>query len=562
MRNWQTIAENLIERFKPESDSSLFHYDGELGAVLINFVEGITEGELADYTSATIQWRTTSFAGLLYLVHSVPGRSWNDTPVSLFADAEALQSLASLEITELPLTYLVLDADGGRLLAIRDCLLDASVTSELQAGLRLQEEIGLDALIDAEKLASSADPTTELEAPGLPKIISVKVDEEKRRTVFGVKSPVQQEKDEPRPRWLLRSVAANPMIDFKGYEQSVARYSSFGERPDWLYCFFPVDQIQNAELEKQEMALNGQLAKLGITGAEARTYIEDALQEHRSSVFPYVYLAMMLSWRQGQGIYRFDPELLKTLFLTALPGHLNPKIFTRLPEFCVYIETPGIKTLDGIPVHGFFAMAEGQMVLDQAFELQEERWLYILLDVADSPAGLSRQRLFVISLDPSTLSDALNSIEEITNHGLRTATELASWFSPLLSQLLYLCSDEPEILSQSGPRQETGKPTPTKTRKGYRIFVPSTPTIWACGWRLGALIRRAKEELTEQRTVEPSSVRASPRGHVRRAHWHLFWAGKKTADVREPRIKYLPMLKVNLKEKGEELPAVIRRVSA
>jgi hypothetical protein len=46
MKNWQATAEHLIQRFKPESDSSLFHYDGDLGAVLINFVEGITEGSL------------------------------------------------------------------------------------------------------------------------------------------------------------------------------------------------------------------------------------------------------------------------------------------------------------------------------------------------------------------------------------------------------------------------------------------------------------------------------------------------------------------------------------
>lgn len=66
-------------------------------------------------------------------MHSLPGRSWNDTPVSLFADAEALQSLASLEIGELPLTYLVLDADGGRLLASRDCLLSGFTMAEVSA---------------------------------------------------------------------------------------------------------------------------------------------------------------------------------------------------------------------------------------------------------------------------------------------------------------------------------------------------------------------------------------------------------------------------------------------
>lgn len=564
MRDWQAIAEHISNLFKPEADSSVFHYDLDAGALLVNFVEGITQEEFADFQSARLEWRVVSFGGLFNLCHSFPGRSWNDTPISLYADESGLQALLDLALAELPLTYLVLDADSGRLLISRNCVLTPSIVFELQAGLRLQKELGLDALLEAEKLGDATEAMHDFAVPGMPKIISVKVDEEKRTTQIKVKSPVEQARDEPRPRWLLRSIAANPNLDFKDYEVRVARYVSRGETVPWRYCFFPVDEIRDSELEKMEFALTDQLAGMGIRGADATPYLNDALGKASSSNFPYVYLAIMLSWRQGQGIYRFDPELLKTLFLTTLPIHLSPEIFTRLPEFCAYVETPGVKTEDGYPLHGFFAMAEGNLVLDDAtLEPREERRMYVLLDVADSAAGLSRQRIVSFSLDPPTLSAALETMQEITDEGYMPLHDLVEWLSPLLSQLLYLCSDEPEILHQSGPRREIEKPTPTKTRKGYKIFVPTVSTVWACGWRLGSLIRNAKIQAAEQKAaISAGEQRISPRGHTRRAHWHLFWAGKRDAAVREPRVKYLPMLKINLKDEDGPPPTVIRRVSA
>jgi hypothetical protein len=47
------------------------------------------------------------------------------------------------------------------------------------------------------------------------------------------------------------------------------------------------------------------------------------------------------------------------------------------------------------------------------------------------------------------------------------------------------------------------------------------------------------------------------RPHIRRAHWHSFWAGKKGEQT--IRLKWLPPIAVNAKD-SDHLPAVIREI--
>lgn len=42
-----------------------------------------------------------------------------------------------------------------------------------------------------------------------------------------------------------------------------------------------------------------------------------------------------------KGIYRFDPDIYKEVLNTPFTGDLPHEIFFNLPEWCVYIETPG-----------------------------------------------------------------------------------------------------------------------------------------------------------------------------------------------------------------------------
>ncbi|MFL9999371.1 hypothetical protein PQR34_49145, partial [Paraburkholderia sediminicola] len=65
-------------------------------------------------------------------------------------------------------------------------------------------------------------------------------------------------------------------------------------------------------------------------------------------------LATLAGWRVTQGVYRFDPTLYNALIATPIEGKLPTELLSRLPEWTVYIETPGMRWV-GEPLHGVFA---------------------------------------------------------------------------------------------------------------------------------------------------------------------------------------------------------------
>ncbi len=131
---------------------------------------------------------------------------------------------------------------------------------------------------------------------------------------------------------------------------------------------------------------------------------------------------------------------------------------------------------------------------------------------------------------------------------------LSSDVSPLVSLVLYLCSQAAEIKEGGAGKRVPTRPKPQKTKKGMRIFAPDHPSRWEVGYRLGAALRQA---LSEHQPAEPTGTHASPRPHIRRAHWHSFWVGKKDQpDARSVTIKWLPPIPVNVQGIDDLTPTV------
>ena len=60
----------------------------------------------------------------------------------------------------------------------------------------------------------------------------------------------------------------------------------------------------------------------------------------------------------------------------------------------------------------------------------------------------------------------------------------------------------------------------------------------------------------------PTGTHASPRPHIRRAHWHSFWVGKRDQpDARSVTLKWLPPIPVNV-QGVEDLTTTVRDVGA
>lgn len=108
--------------------------------------------------------------------------------------------------------------------------------------------------------------------------------------------------------------------------------------------------------------------------------------------------------------------------------------------------------------------------------------------------------------------------------------------SKLISILLYICSDEPEIDSERQPGTYPSRPKPVKTKKGFRLFPANGVHYWTVGDKTGRTLGEVQAHgLTEMTTGR------HPRTHLRRGHWHDFWSGKKDEpDMRKFSYRWLP----------------------
>lgn len=226
-------------------------------------------------------------------------------------------------------------------------------------------------------------------------------------------------------------------------------------------------------------------------------------------------LAAMGSWRVTQGVYQFDTDLSEALNTTTLIGEMPTDVLLRLPEYCLYIQGNNLTWL-GDEITGFWVHLEWDANT-------ERRELRLLLD--------TEQMLIpqILHLGPWTVTGAvdracaeaakqaqLNNLPGIDNAEL--VQRVAADLQPLLARILYICSDEPDIIDRKQPDYMPQRPKPKRTKKGWRIFPPNKIRVWTVGDALG-------EQLRSYANSEEAQQRSGPKPHIRRAHWHGYWTG-------------------------------------
>jgi len=256
------------------------------------------------------------------------------------------------------------------------------------------------------------------------------------------------------------------------------------------------------------------------------------------------------SWRVSQGIYRFDADLYNSLISQHMDGNVPCEALKRLPEWCVYIETYNAKFRNEI-IEGFWAHLEHD-VNDGRMEL---RLVLMLRDGVNLPVP--------IHLGEWTLEEGLRKMQEESDKqaakhmpGFKfPEIDFINDISPLVQLVLYLCADNIDMPTvPSHPK--------TRVRMSGQVDVPKEPRIWVVGERVGAAIRkyRNKEEGNAQTAAQANKgTHASPRPHVRAAHWHHFWTGPRTGE-RKLVLHWLPPIPVGMNEYDSDMPAVIHKV--
>lgn len=344
--------------------------------------------------------------------------------------------------------------------------------------------------------------------------------------------------DAPRPKQHLATAGKLYAGAWRRVDQFRAEKGR--EVPDWPdWCFIPITATQ------------------AIVSADAGVEVSMLARVHPERLADPARLAALATWRVTQGIYRFDSTLYECVIDTPLERDLPCDVLYRLPEWCVYIETPDM-TWVGSQLHGFWSHLE--------YDINTGR--HELRFLLDSEAALSP---LVIHLGNWSLLEAIERAHKVAvSHTLNagpsplvgnidapaTSQEMARILAPLVSLLLYVCSQAAEIGTTD---RQPGNPKPKRTKQGWRLFPADKPTTWDVGVRLGAALRRAQQD--PDRAIGDGE-RAKPRAHVRRAHWHSFWKGPKAAERASERVKqvrWLPPIPVNVDE-TDDLPATVRPV--
>jgi hypothetical protein len=120
----------------------------------------------------------------------------------------------------------------------------------------------------------------------------------------------------------------------------------------------------------------------------------------------------------------------------------------------------------------------------------------------------------------------------------------------VLAHMLYLCSDDPDLMR--GPLREVGERQVRRAAGGN----PEGVQIWSAGYRLGAALRKARQEVAAE-SGPPTGRGVAP--HMRSSHWHLYWMGPRS-EAQTPVLKLLAPVAVNFRlEDGEGSPLTVVR---
>lgn len=268
----------------------------------------------------------------------------------------------------------------------------------------------------------------------------------------------------------------------------------------------------------------------------------DSKDDRQISLLTYFWgMFLFGTWRNTLGIYRLDEDVFADVISSPIPLDTPSMIFKRLPDWSVYMEIPNdtvMMNLTGTTtfVDGFWAQLDYDYAIDQK---NPRLVLSIFLDLRGKSNSIydTRQPIRLLLDKDMTVSDAFETIFK-ENHGdfkdnhadaarfimITTKNLLMN----LLSMLLWLCAEEPDISNMKGEpvsRDDIKKSGNQINKKTGRFVPPSTPIIRLLGSRLGGEVRDYKQWVRKGKTEGAGRLTYKVRPHIRRGHFHGYWKG-------------------------------------
>lgn len=259
--------------------------------------------------------------------------------------------------------------------------------------------------------------------------------------------------------------------------------------------------------------------------------------------YNYTFEDAVLGWyikrrfSQYKQIYVVNCELYSELKKTTGVETVNSTIISKLPIDSFYLDLNqcNLKLSSKEIIEGAFISVD-EFNLDNA----ENQELNIILKVSSSTSNF-----YFVSASLPTKEEA--SLTEQTEHWASNAIseELRKHFKDILQLVLYLCSDDIDIVRRPKKVCKTSSSS-SKKRREKQI------AIFDLGYRIGNDLKKSRIAYEEEVNNQTHRKGSSKIPHVRRPHWCLYHVGKgRTETV----LKWINLIIVN-NDKAELIPTI------
>lgn len=248
----------------------------------------------------------------------------------------------------------------------------------------------------------------------------------------------------------------------------------------------------------------------------------------------------VLSWRPTQDIITFDKNVYDSLFSMDLDRNMDTEIFKHFPTWSLWICTERI-IFNNVIFSGFFATPQYNTLtkkrnINLHFVNDFDNNFSLTIELNGLSLDVTIEKIIKENSSFSKIDD--KKFPVIENNNI-----LYDNLKGIINLLIYICSYG--IDDDDNFHYETiTYPTHKKTKKGWRLFPPTKPNLRLLGKNFGDTIRKYYEYYATNQNYSGKS----PAPHIRRAHWHHFWAGKKLGKERKLIVKWLPPIPVAMQE--------------
>lgn len=258
--------------------------------------------------------------------------------------------------------------------------------------------------------------------------------------------------------------------------------------------------------------------------------VGDAIPDHLINNLPCPTgeLISIGSWLLTKNIFRFENEVATELTKSKFEGNL-PSFLINIPELCIYVQTDN-----------FNLYFKESKIYGVIFTLSELCYQKVLVSTVFLDTGLTRTIVLLVDKEKAIedcLSDFINEFHD--DRCVLDENEINEYQSlqkQLINILLWFSLSKPDYipLLPENHKEKVGVQTVKQT---YRLFEAKKYKPFIAGIETTKQIKIINKEI-ESHSKESSKIQRKP--HLRRAHYHLYWYGKK-GSYEKYEFKWIPI---------------------